>query len=79
MFLTFDESEAVKQNMTVFVGMLLSMIIPVIVAIPGVLIYSMNLNVYLVFLVFAITSLLCYILMAIYIKKNENKLFDEVL
>ena len=74
-----DESEAIKQNMTVFVGMLLSMIIPVIVAIPGVLIYSMNLNVYLVFLVFAITSLLCYILMAIYIKKNENKLFDEVL
>jgi ABC-2 type transport system permease protein len=74
-----DESEAIKQNMTVFVGMILSMIIPVIVAIPGVLIYSMNLNVYLVFLVFAITSLLCYILMAIYIKKNENKLFDEVL
>lgn len=74
-----DESEAIKQNMTVFVGMLLSMIIPVIVAIPGVLIYNMNLNVYLVFLVFAITSLLCYILMAIYIKKNENKLFDEVL
>ena len=74
-----DESEAIKQNMTVFVGMLLSMIIPVIVAIPGILIYSMNLNIYLVFLVFAITSLLCYILMAIYIKKNENKLFDEVL
>ena len=74
-----DESEAIKQNVTVFVGMLLSMIIPVIVAIPGVLIYNMNLNVYLVFLVFAITSLLCYILMAIYIKKNENKLFDEVL
>jgi ABC-2 type transport system permease protein len=74
-----DESEAIKQNMTVFVGMILSMIIPVIVAIPGVLIYNMNLNVYLVFLVFAITSLLCYILMAIYIKKNENKLFDEVL
>lgn len=74
-----DESEAIKQNMTVFVGMILSMIIPVIVAVPGVLIYSMNLNVYLVFLVFAITSLLCYILMAIYIKKNENKLFDEVL
>jgi ABC-2 type transport system permease protein len=74
-----DESESVKQNMTVLIGMLLSFVLAGIIAAVGVLLFNSNLSIYLVFLIFTLISIMCYILMAIYIKKKDIKLFDKVM
>jgi ABC-2 type transport system permease protein len=73
-----DEAEAVKQNLTVLVGTIISFAIIGIMSFVSVLCFVININVYLVFLVFTIVMVVCYILLALYIKKNQVKLFSKV-
>ena len=74
-----DESEAVKQNMTVLIAMMLSMLMAAIIAIVGIVLLNTNFNIYLTSLVFTLIGVLCYILVVVYIKKNDIKLFDKVM
>ena len=74
-----DESEAVKQNMTVLIAMMMSMLLAAILAVFGILLLNTNVNIYLTSFVFTIVAILCYILVVIYIKKKETKLFDKVM
>lgn len=73
-----DESEAIKQNFTVMIGIIISMVIITILVLCGALLWNSNFNIYLAFLLFTIAMVVCYILLALYVKKNQIKLFSKV-
>lgn len=74
-----DESEAVKQNITVLIAMMLSMLFTGIIVFAGIVLINYEFSIYLVSLLFTIVALVCYILLAIYIKVKGIKLLDKVM
>jgi len=73
-----DEAEPLKQNFTVMIGIIISMLMVTILSLLGVLLFISNVNVYLIFLLFTLVVVICYILLVLYIKKNQVKLFNKV-
>lgn len=74
-----DEAEAVKQNITSLIGVVITLLVSGFIAVLAVLLWNNPVNIFVTFLIFTSTMVLCYILMAIYIKKNANKLFSKVM
>lgn len=73
-----EESEAVKQNFNVFLGMMVTLVLSILFIVIGVLLFKSKVNIYLLFVIVSVLSLLGYLVMGYFIKKNESKLFDRV-
>ena len=73
-----EESEAVKQNLNILWGMLVSFAIFVLFALIGIGVYSRGVNIFLIFIVASVILLTIYLIMGYLINKYKNKLFDKV-
>lgn len=73
-----EESEAVKQNFNVFLGMMICIFISILFIVVGVITHKYNSNIYLIFAVSSLVLLVAYVGLMILINKKQVKLFSKV-
>ena len=73
-----EESEAVKQNLNVFWGTMLSLALSGAMIGAGLIILDSNVNILLIFAITSVILLSIYILINLVVKKYQLKLFNKV-
>lgn len=73
-----EESEAVKQNFNVFLGMMIFIAFTIGIVLLGVAFINSDVNIFLMFAFVSVILLVLYILMNYFIKKYQVKLFSKV-
>ena len=73
-----EESEAVKQNLNVFWGMIVSLALSGAIIGSGLIILDSNVNILLIFAITSVILLSIYILINLVVKKYQLKLFNKV-